>query len=615
MLEPILTGKGKLLLLGNEAIVRGAFESGVGVATTYPGTPASEIGDTFAALARKAGVYFEYSTNEKVATEAAAGAAFCGVRSMVSFKHFGLNVATDSIYPMAYTGVKAGMVIAFADDPACWSSGQSEQDSRYHARIAHMPMLEPSEAQECKDYTKMAFDLSEKFGIPVFMRMTTRVTHQTGIVNLGKVIRGKTEGKFIKGLQWRNFPPQIMNTHAELNEKLAKMAAEYAPKFSMIIRGKGKKGIITSGAAFGYVMEALDDFKLKLPVLKLGMTYPVPEKIIAGFIKGLDSVLIVEDLEAVLENDVRCIAKDANPKLKIFGKNLIPAFGEVTEEKVMVALSKLTGKKASFDFEKHRKMYQKINMARRMPLLCPGCPHRASFYAAKTVIPDAVFAGDIGCYILGIHPPLETQDFFLSMGASAGVSHGITKVSRQKPIVFMGDSTFFHAGIPAIINMVYNKSNPLVIILDNRITAMTGHQPNPGMGVTGMGEQTKALDIAEIARACGVENVKTINVFNFKELTDAIREFSNKDKVSVIVSKGECRLLTVRKLRDKGVKVPKFQIDQIQFSGECGKILHNFGCPAIIEEKGQFRIDEELCFGCAVCPQLCKPGTIKVSQK
>jgi len=609
----------KIILLGNEAIVRGALEGGVGFSSTYPGTPASEIGDTFSKIAKEVGIYFEYSTNEKVALEAAAGAALSGVRSIVSFKHFGLNVACESLFPLAYTGVKAGMVVVVSDDPSCHSSGQSEEDTRLFARIAHLPMLEPSNAQECKDFTKKAFKLSEISKIPVFIRLTTRVSHMRSVVKLGKIVKGKIKGKFIKDIKYRNFPPYIMKTHEELHnkiEKLKKLSEKSDINFFVNRNVKSKIGIIVSGVSFDYVMDALNDLKLKLPVLKIGFTYPLPDKKIKIFIKKLKSVLVVEELESILENYVSLLAKDVNPKLKVLGKSHLPKSGEYNEEIVVNALSKITGKKIRIDLIAHKKKYQKIKMSERFALMCPGCQHRATFYAAKVATKgmDVVFGGDVGCYTLGLYQPLETQDFMFSMGASEGIVHGIKKVSNQKAIAFLGDSTFFHAGMPGLVNIVYNKSNPLVIVLDNRITAMTGHQPNPGVGITGMGEKTKVIAIEDIAKAMGVENVKVVDPFAVKLMINTIKEFLKKDNVSVIVAKRECQLLAVRKKRKKGIKIPKFEIDQTKCK-KAGICLHELACPAIYFEKGIYRINKNICTGCGVCAQICPNKAIHMVSK
>jgi len=610
MASSVLDSEGKkVLLLGNEAIARGALEAGVAFATTYPGTPASEIGDTFSEIAKDAGIYFEYSTNEKVALEAAAGAALSGVRSIVSFKHFGLNVASDSVFPMAYLGVKAGMVIVVADDPNCWSSGQSEQDSRYYARIAHMPMLEPSDAQEAKDLTKFAFNLSEKFGLPVFIRTTTRVNHMRGVVNLEKIATGKRTGKFVKDVKFRDFPPYMIETHKELHEKLGRIEEESGKSrinFLVNQNVRSDLGIIVTGVSFNYMMDAMEELNVKIPLLKISMSFPLPEKMISNFIRNLKRVSVVEELEPIVENEVKRIAKNANPKIIVHGKDMLPFFGEYGIETLIKTLAKLTGKKVPEELAEYE--FNPADVQERLSQLCPGCPHRSSFWSVKKAVgPDRIFGGDIGCYILGINPPINETDFFVSMGAGIGISHGIAKATKEKPVVFIGDSTFFHAGIPALINTVYNKSDMLVIVLDNRSTAMTGHQPHPGIGLTGMGEQSKPLIIEEVAKACGVENVKVVNSFNVDEFTNAVKELYSMPGVSLIVARGECRLQAVRRIVRKGMKIPKFEfVDQKDVKKI--KELENYGCPAIRKEGGKLYIDQNLCWGCGVCAQIYPEG-------
>lgn len=548
----VLSKNKKEILLGNECVVRGALESGLGFASTYPGTPASEIGDTFSHISKKAGFYFEYSTNEKIALEVATGAALSGIKSMVSFKHFGLNVASDSLMPIAYIGTP--LVIAMADDPNCWSSAQSEQDSRYYSRLAHIPMLEPSSPEEAKEFTKLAFDIAWKYSSPVIVRLTTRVSHTRGIVRFGKIKKGKTKGRFKKDLKrYNNLPPHTMRMHLEILDKIEKIRKfSENTKINYIINNKKSDvGIIVSGVSFNYVMEALTDLNIKLPVLKLGLTYPLPEKKIDNFIKRFKKVLVVEELEPILEQDIKRLAKDANPKLKVYGKDLLPKAGEYKEEKLICALEKLTKARCRINVARHMKKYEKLVIPRRIPVLCYKCQYRPLFSTLHEIAPDAIYGGDIGCYILGIYPPYYVQDFCISMGASEGITHGINKATGQKTIAIIGDSTFFHAGIPALINTVYNKSNSIIIILDNRITAMTGHQPHPGSEFTSTWDKHTPLSIEKIVKACGVKNVRVIDPIDTKQVKDTVKAFMKNKEVSVIIAKRQCWLFGEKMKRRK----------------------------------------------------------------
>jgi indolepyruvate ferredoxin oxidoreductase alpha subunit len=555
----------KIILLGNEAICRGAIEAGIDFVSTYPGTPASEIGNVFYRIQKEVkkfnpNFHFEFSTNEKVAMEAAAGAAFSGLRSLVAFKHFGMNVASDFLLTLAYSGIKGGMVILVADDPSCWSSAQSEQNTRFYAQMAHLPLLEPSEPQECKDFTKFAFELSEKFKIPVIIRHTTRVSHQSAPVFLGKIEREKREAKFFKDPnQFSTMPPRVLEMKKELFEKIEKIKeiAEKS-KINKVYQGKSSLGIIASGVSFLYAMEALKELNLKLPVLKLGFIYPLPENLIKNFIKNLKKVLIVEELEPYLEREVKILAKDANPKLKIFGKEkepieggriwkerkaILPVVGELKPEYVLLAIARFSGKKLKFDFKKHLEKFLKIKVPPRFPIFCPGCPYWFIFSAIKKVVPleNVIFGGEIGCYMMASHPVVKLQDYLYCMGSSAGVAHGISKMTKQKVICFIGDSSFFHAAIPALINTVFNKSNPLIIVFDNQTTAMTGHQPHPGVGKKPEENGVEPIKIEKIVEACGVKNLRMIDqVAQQEEFQKAIKEFLEKDEVSVIVARHPC---------------------------------------------------------------------------
>ena len=528
----------KLILLGNEAIVRGALESGVQFVSTYPGTPSSEIGNTFFKIAEKAGVYFEFSVNEKVALEAGIGASFSGLKTLVAMKNFGLNVALDALLPFVYTGTKGATVIIVADDPSCHSSAQSEENSRGVAYLAHIPVLEPSDPQECKDFVKLGFQISGKYNIPVIVRTTTRVAHQKMPVVLGKIpvsaktSVGKQKGKFIKNpKQFITLPPRVLEMKKELLEKIEKIRS-FSENLSKADTGSQKTAIITSGVSYLYVMEALKELNINLPVLKLNFFYPLPEKKIKNFIKKLKKVLIVEELEPFLEKEVQRLAKEVNCKLEIVGKKLLPEVGELKPEFVTSAIAKFANKKFTIWNSQF-----KTPVLKRYPQLCPGCPYWLVISAIKKAVDTnkVIFGGEIGCYMLFGNPPVKLQDYLSCMGSSVGIAHGIKKSAGQKIITFVGDSSFFHAGIPALINTVFNKSNPLIIILENETTAMTGHQPHPGAPVIPNG-----IKIEEIVKACGVKNVKVLDPINQEEFIKTIKEFMEKPDVSVIISKRPC---------------------------------------------------------------------------
>jgi indolepyruvate ferredoxin oxidoreductase alpha subunit len=541
----------KKVLLGNEAIVKAALASGVDFVSGYPGCPSAEIGDEFGKIAKENGVYAEWSTNEKVALESAIGASFSGLKTLVNMKSFGINVCSDVLLPLAYTGTKAPMVIVVADDPSCHSSAQSEQDSRGYAYLSHIPVLDPSDPQECYDFTKLGFEISEKFNTPVILRTTTRAAHQRAVVVFEKTEKRERKiGKFVKNPhQFSTMPPRVLEMKKELLEKINKIGA-YADKSKLNkIAGdkKSKLGIIASGVSFLYSMEAFEELKLNASVLKLGFFYPLPDKMILNFLKGKTKILVAEEIDPYIEKEILKLAKTVNSKAEIFGKDILPEIGELNPELLCVALAKITGKKYVATL-KHKKFSEKqLVLPRRTARLCEGCPYWYILPTIKRIAPEGtVFGGDIGCNMMGALPPHNMYDYMFCMGASIGISHGVKKSTNQKVISFMGDGTFFHSGILGMINAVYNKSNPLMIVLDNRITAMTGHQPNPGMGKTIMGEDTPELQIADIAKSCGVKNIKVLDPINIKELEDAIKEFLGKEEISLIVCKRICALLAKR---------------------------------------------------------------------
>ena len=625
MVTEVLEEPGKrVVMLANEAIARGAIEAGVGVVAAYPGTPSSEVPSTLAGIAKNVGFYFEYSTNEKVAFETAAGAAWAGVRALTAMKHFGLNVASDSVMPVAYMGVKAGLVVMVADDPEGWSSAQSEQDSRYYARIARMPMIEPADPQECLEFTKFAFDLSEEFEIPVFLRTTTKVSHTIGTVKLGRIKKPKLEGRFEKNFdRYYNIRPNLQALHRKIDKKLAGVEKKYGKALNKILPGEGDVGVITLGVSFDYAKEALQELGVTPPIAKIGLSHPLSKEFISEFIADKKAVIVLEELEPIIEDFVKQMAKDVNPELIVYGKDVLPRTGEYNLEVIMPALAKLFNRELPMDFAKHKEAVNKAlkGLPPRKPVLCQGCPHRSTFYAVKQVYGETpVFAGDVGCYVLGIYEPFNTQDFIVSMGASLGLGHGITRVSKQDVIVFIGDSTFFHASMPGIANLAYNnEKSPLVIIMDNSVTAMTGHQPHPGTGITATGDAVKPLKIEEIAKALGAE-VRVANAFNQKELVATLNELKGMKGLRVMISRGECRLVTKRKFREKGIPFVIYEIDQEKCK-KCGICTDKFACPAIFEirkrkgEQPKYWIDPDLCWGCTVCSQVCPHAAIRPAKK
>jgi len=546
--------KKKKVLLGNEAVVQGALAAGVDYVSGYPGCPSAEIGEDFGKRAEEKGVYAEWAVNEKVGLESAIGASFSGLKSLVNMKSFGINVCSDSLFPLAYTGTRAPMVIFVGDDPSCHSSAQSEQDSRGYAYLSKIPVLDPASPQECYDFTKLGYKLSEKFNVPVILRSTTRVAHQRAPVSFD--IREKNEfekGKFLKNPnQFCTMPPRVLEMKTELLAKLEKIKAyTEKSKLNKISGNKNSKiGIIASGVSYFYAKEALEVMGLDLPILKLGFFYPLPEKLIANFIKGKKKILVAEEMDAYLEKEIASIAKNTNYTVQIHGKDLLSETGELDTSKLVLALSKVMGKRPASVAKNQTLNFPIAKIPKRYPRLCDGCPYWNIFPTIKRAVGQdlekTIFGGDIGCNMMAGLPPHNIQDYLFSMGASMGISHGVSKATNQKVISIIGDGTFFHAGMPGLVNAVYNKSNPLIIVLDNRITAMTGHQQNPGMGKTLMGGDVEMVKIEEVAKACGVKHIKVLDPQNMKEFEDAIKEFLQKDEVSVIVCRLVCALLKRR---------------------------------------------------------------------
>jgi len=609
-MHELLTAKpgSKRLLLGNEAIVRGALEAGISFATTYPGTPSSEIGDNFYLISQETDLYFEYSVNEKVALETAAAASTCGLRTMCSMKHVGLNVASDALMTLAYVGVKGGMVIVSADDPSMHSS-QNEQDNRFYARFAGIPMLEPANSQEALDMARAAFTLSESYGIPVLLRTTTRINHSRSVVEVGALQDSKVKGSFIKDpLNLVPVPMVARRLHIELLEKLKKLRLEADSSTFNRVEGQGTWGVVTSGVSYNYVMDAIREFNIadQVQVLKLGMTYPFPQALCLDFIRKVEKVLVVEELEPFLEDMIKVAAQEQGLAVTIKGKGeeLLPPYFEFDPVLVKSAVAQFF----QVDY-KPPKVQITSDLPQRPPNLCAGCPHRASYYAVRQALGEgsAVFPSDIGCYTLGLLPPLAAADYLLCMGSSVSSAGGFSKVQDQPVVAFVGDSTFFHSGVTGLINAVHNDHNFTLVILDNGTTAMTGQQPHPGVELTAEGRHPPKVDIKTLVRGCGVDRIVVVNPLQVDKTIAAIKEvMEDKTGVKVVISKSPCPLFE-RRVTGKKQKVVFRVTNECDM---CRRCLDELGCPAFTycEDENEcafIAIDEHLCSGCSVCKQIC----------
>ena len=598
----------KELLLGNEAIVRGALEAGVGFISCYPGTPSSEAPDTFFRLAPKGDYYFEYAPNEKVALEAAGGAALGGVPSMATMKHVGVNVAADPLMTLAYVGTPGGLVLLSADDPGCHSS-QNEQDNRYYARLAGLPCFEPSTAQECKDMTREALELSAKWEQPVLLRTTTRINHMRGPVEFGPMKPARSRGRFTRNPQRFVPVPAVARVrHKVLTDNLEKIRQEMESSPLNKVWGEGNIGVIATGVARSYLKDVLgSNPDMKVKVLELGFTNPLPWELVKNFLQGLDKVVILEELEPILENDVRVLCQKLGLKTQVTGKGEeLPLWDEYSTLCVEKALARVVGLEL-----KKEALYSPGagELPSRPPNLCAGCSHRSVYVNVRKVFgDDAIYSSDIGCYTLGILPPLRTADFLLCMGSSVSAGCGMSRVVDNPVVAFIGDSTFFHSGITGLINAVYNNYDLIVVILDNRTTAMTGHQPHPGVDQSLYGRRQGSIEIEPLVRASGVEKIRKVKAFNQKAVFEALDEFKNMSGVRVLIAEEPCVLYARRVL---GVKKSKIAVisDPGPDSLQC---LNTLACPAFYLEGEKVRINPDTCTGCMVCVQMCdeiKPGS------
>ena len=576
----------KVIMLGNEAIARGVFEAGVKLSSAYPGTPSTEISEY---LSKYDEVYTEWAPNEKVACEVAIGASISGVRSLACMKHVGLNVAADPLYTFSYTGVGGGSVIVVADDPGLASS-QNEQDTRMIARAAHVPVLEPADSQEAKDFVKYAYEISEKYDTPVILRTTTKLAHSQSAVELCDRVEVEDKPYERNMRKYVMMPASAIGRHLVVEDREKRLAEDACTlPVNRVEMGDKKLGFITNGVAYQYVKEACPNAS----VLKLGLTNPLPRKLIEEFASQVETLYVFEELEPLIEEQVRSWG------IKVKGKECFTVQGEYSANMLKAEI-----------YGKDDSVFEKLDAPMRPPILCPGCPHRSVFSVLNKLKIHA--SGDIGCYTLGAVAPLSVIDTTICMGASISALHGMEKAKGKDYVknwvAVIGDSTFLHTGINSLVNMVYNKATGTVMILDNRTTGMTGHQEHAGTGKTLKGEDTYAIDFKTLCTAIGVPNVIEVNAFDTKELERVIKESTASDTLTVIITKSPCVLL-------KGQKFPnvcRVDADKCRKCGACLKI----GCPAMSKgADGKVVINESMCNGCGLCLGYCKFDAIRKEER
>lgn len=572
----------KQLMQGNTAAARGLYEAGCYVASSYPGTPSTEITEE---AAKYDAVYCEWAPNEKVAMETAFGASLAGKRSFCGMKHVGLNVAADPLFTVSYTGINAGMVICVADDAGMHSS-QNEQDSRHYARAAKLPMLEPSDSQEALEFFRKAYDISEEFDAPVIVKMCTRVAHSQSLVETGERVEIPSKPYEKNISKYVMMPGNAIKRHPIIEERMKRLADfSETSELNRIDRGdENSVGIITSSTCYQYVKEACGD---KYPVLKLGMIWPMPDKKIREFADSVNRLIIVEELDGFIEE--HCLTLG----LKCEGKSLFGCLGELSQNIIAEKLGMNTPSGVKLDGS--------VKIPARPPMMCAGCPHRGLFFTLNQA--KCTVLGDIGCYTLGAVAPLSAMEMTLCMGASVSALHGFSKAGGKNAVAVIGDSTFMHSGMTGLANIAYNQSKSTVIILDNSITGMTGHQQNPTTGYNIKGDPAGKIDLESLCRAMGFKRVRVVDPYNLKECADVLREEMEADESSVIISRRPCALLKYVKHN------PPLKVDneKCRSCKSCMKI----GCPALSMKDGKAHVDETLCVGCGVCEQLCRFGAFK----
>ncbi|MFX1415044.1 MAG: thiamine pyrophosphate-dependent enzyme [Promethearchaeota archaeon] len=632
--DVISEDESQAFLFCNEAIVRGALESDVKIVAFYPGSPVSEILDTFYQISDKMDIKMEIATNEKVALEIIAGASMAGQRSFTAMKSVGLNVASDSFFSLGYTGINKGCVLVFADDPYCHSS-QSEEDGRFFGPYSYIPMLEPTDPVEAKSMVKAAFELSEKFNTIVLIRTTTRINHQSTIVPLEPINRATFNKSSFRSYNrtYSTVGSVARTLKLKMLERVKDIEKEFeSSPFNKWEESIGDIGIIVSGISYNYVKESLNKLKINPPILKIGTTYPLPKKLISSFISKLKKVVIIEELSPYLELNIKALAKEINPALSIIGKQT-GDFSEAFEYNVPIVMKVLKNTfnlKMEIDYEATliNATHLKQILPPRIPVFCPGCPHRATFWALQKALSGKsekiALMNDIGCYSMllinkDIYSKMHPDDLLLAMGATLGTSSGVSLGSSEKVISLIGDSTFFHAGLPGMVNISNNNEDVVVIILDNSVTAMTGQQANPGTGYGPGGKSKNKIQIENIIKGMGINNLLIVNCFDTKNIVAPIKNALESPGPTVIISRGPCALWNDRRKRKRGEKIQPYYVDW-ELCRKCHTCMKDFYCPAISMESSKKKyidkngkefegfsshISSELCDGCGVCSIIC----------
>jgi indolepyruvate ferredoxin oxidoreductase alpha subunit len=611
----------KVVLMGNEAIARGAIEGGITLGASYPGTPSSEIGNTLARVAKKLDIHFEWSANEKVAMEVAYGASMVNQRVICPMKHVGVNVALDILNPITLRGVKGGFVVVSTDDPSQHSS-RTEQDNRWMGKLNDVPIIEPSSPQEAKDLTKYALELSEKVKLPIIIRTVTRLSHMRSDVELGEIKRLDRKPEF----DWEGFSyrvagfEKLFRRHKERHGKIDEVEAEFEKVSFNTIKNFGEKtGIIGVGFAFTYVKDSLEALGVEDQIawMKLLTPHPLPQKKVSDFIKGLDALLIAEEVDPYVELHIKALAKDVNPNLRLLGRleGSLPREGELSHEIIdariidLLGLEKLVPERNDIEVEKDNLLFD------RMLTMCAGCPHRSSLYALKKAVKavkgdlmKVVVNGDIGCYGLAHAPPMAFEDTYFAMGASIGVSQGMQQMGIDT-IAWIGDGTFLHAGIPALQNAVHNGADIKIVVADNAAVAMTGFQTNPQMGRTATGDKVEPIMIEDIAKASGVKHVEIVDPYDLEAAEEAFKRMLEAKGVAMVISRRVCAMVAVREMRPSRPQV--YEVDETTCIG-CKQCLNQYGCPALMwkDDDRKASIDTTLCMGCSCCGQMCPVGAI-----